>query len=107
MLMVMQVPLRKRVDRHHPELLGQPFGALAHVCTVSAKASLTWLASGGRFGGGRSCCRRGVWWALVFGCWFCGCACELNEALSQLVAFFPDGEDGDGDGDAGSFTTTS
>ena len=59
------------------------------------------------FGGARSCCSRGAWWALVFRCSFCGCAWELNEALAQLVAFFSDGEDGDGDGDAGGFTTTS
>ena len=37
MVMVMQVASRKRVDRHHPELLGQPVGANPHVRTVSVR----------------------------------------------------------------------
>ena len=72
MVMVMQAALRQRVDRDHPELLGQPVGAYPHVSTVCAKASLTWLACGGRFEAARSCCSRVVWWALVFRCSLCG-----------------------------------
>ena len=87
-MMVMQVALRKRVDRHHPELLGQPVGALLHVRTVSAKALLGWLICLAFMEGAQLLplwCLVGVGFPV---CSFCGCAWELNEALSQLVSCF-------------------
>ena len=37
-MMVMQGRLQHRVERHHPEVLGQPAVAYPHVRTMSAKA---------------------------------------------------------------------